>query len=131
MAVKEYIHVVFDESNQKMQVLPKNDVGEDDLLDNFTKLNLNKPNNYNISNDIDVKQEPHKDFPKQRRISRDLALDNVIRQIEKEVSTKHSLNNFGNTMSFVSQVKPKNTNDALKDEHWIFVMHEELKQYLQ
>jgi len=31
LTIKEYVHVVFDESNQQMQVMPKNDVNDDDL----------------------------------------------------------------------------------------------------
>jgi len=32
-------------------------------------------------------------------------------------------------MAFVSQVEPKTIGEALKDESWIVVMHEELNQF--
>jgi len=59
-------------------------------------------------------------------ILRDLSLDNIIGQIKLGVSTRHSLNNFYETMAFCSQTGPKNVCNALKDENWISVMHEEL-----
>jgi len=32
-------------------------------------------------------------------------------------------------MAFVSQVEPKNLNEALKDSNWILAMQEELNQF--
>ncbi|XP_068466648.1 uncharacterized protein [Phaseolus vulgaris] len=54
-------------------------------------------------------------LPKEWKTPRDLTLDNVIGNIEKRVSTRKSLNNFCEAMTFVSQVEPKNLNEALKD----------------
>jgi len=48
-----------------MKVLQKNDSGDDDLLDIFTKLHLSKPNNQNGSDETNVEQELHKDPPKE------------------------------------------------------------------
>ena len=56
-------------------------------------------------------------LPKEWKTPRDLTLDNVIGNIEKGVSTRKSLNNFCETMAFVSQVEPKNLNEALKDNN--------------
>ena len=66
---------------------------------------------------------------KEWKTPRDLTLDNVIGNIEKGVSTKKSLNNICETMAFVSQVEPKNLNEALKDSNWILPMQEELNQF--
>ena len=52
--------------------------------------------------------------------------DNIIVQIEKGVSTRHSINNICEHMTFVSQIEPKSICDALKDENWIVVMHDVL-----
>jgi len=68
-------------------------------------------------------------LPKEWKTPRDLTLDNVIGNIEKGVSTRKSLNNFCETMAFVSQVEPKNLNEALKDSNWILAMQEELNQF--
>ena len=50
----------------------------------------------------------------------------MIGDIEKGVSTRNSLNNFCETMDFVSQVEPKNLEEALRDNNWILATHEEL-----
>jgi len=68
-------------------------------------------------------------LPKEWRVPRNLSLDNVIGQVQKEVSTRSTLNQFCEHMAFVSQIKPKNVADALEDNSWIIVMHEELNQF--
>ncbi|KAL2340625.1 hypothetical protein Fmac_008565 [Flemingia macrophylla] len=68
-------------------------------------------------------------LPKEWRTSRGLSLDNVIGDIEKEVSTRHSLNNFCKIMAFVSQIEPKTNEDAIQDEFWQLAMQEELNQF--
>jgi len=101
MTIEEFVHMVFDESNHGLQVLLKNDVGKEELLDIFTKFNLNKLSNQVYSGKSATGQESHKDFPKEWRIPKDLSFDNVIGQIEKRISTMHYLNNFSNTMTFI------------------------------
>ena len=59
---------------------------------------------------------------------RNLSLDNVIRQVQKGVSTRRSLNHFCEHMAFVSQVEPKIVTEALEDNNWINAIHEELNQ---
>ena len=64
------------------------------------------------------------------RVSRNMSLDNVIGQVHKGVSTRSTLNQFCEHMAFVSQTKPKTiADDALEDNNWIIVMHEELNQF--
>ena len=57
---------------------------------------------------------------------KNLSLDNVIAQVQKEVSARRSLNHFCKHVTFVSQVEPKTVADALEDSNWINAMHEEL-----
>jgi len=61
-------------------------------------------------------------FPKEWKTPKDLTLENVIGNIEKGISTRKYLNNFCETMAFVSQVEPKNLNEALQDNNWILAM---------
>ena len=63
------------------------------------------------------------------RIPRDLSVENIIGQIKEGVSTRSSISNFCRHIAFVSQVEPKSIEEALKDEKWVEVMHEELNQF--
>ena len=42
---------------------------------------------------------------------------------------KNSLRNIYNHLAFVSQIEPKNIQEALINDYWIMVMHEELNQF--
>jgi len=53
----------------------------------------------------------------------------VIGQVQKEVSTRRSLNHFYEHMAFVSQMEPKTVVDALEHNNWISAIHEELNQF--
>jgi len=68
-------------------------------------------------------------LPQEWRIPRDLSMENIIVQIQKGVSTRRTISNYCKHMAFVSQVEPKSISEALKDESWIVVMHEELNQF--
>ncbi|XP_068498531.1 uncharacterized protein [Phaseolus vulgaris] len=91
------------------------------LCDKGYKVNF-KSNGCTISSDSSGKDNRLcdacvKGLPKEWKTPRDLTLDNVIGNIEKGVSTRKSLNNFCEAMTFVSQVEPKNLNEALKDSN--------------
>ena len=67
-----------------------------------------------------------KEFPREWRTQKDLPLDNIVGEISKGVSTNSRLRILCNNMAFVSQVEPRNIDEALFDEHWSMTMHEEL-----
>ena len=48
------------------------------------------------------------DLPREWRTSRYHPLDNIIRDISKRVTTRHSLKDICNNMAFVSLIEPKN-----------------------
>ena len=56
-------------------------------------------------------------------------MENIIGQIKEGVSTRSSISNFCRHTAFVSQVEPMSIEEALKDEKWVEVMHEELNQF--
>jgi len=56
-------------------------------------------------------------------------MDNIIGQIDKGISTQNSISNFCKHVAFVSRIEPKTICDALKDENWVAVMHDELNQF--
>ena len=56
-------------------------------------------------------------------------MENIIDQIQKGVSTRSTISNYYEHMTFVSQVEPKSNEEALKDDKWVVAMHEELHQF--
>ena len=69
-----------------------------------------------------------KELPIEWRTQKDLSLDNIIGEISKGVSIRSRVKILCNNMAFVSQVEPRNINEALCDEHWLMEMYEELNQ---
>ena len=53
----------------------------------------------------------------------------IIGNPSSGVRTRSSLRNICNNLAFISQIEPKNINDALVDENWMIVMQEELNQF--
>ena len=124
--VEESMHVVFDESDC---IVPKSVLDQPGIDDLRTILQKNQSIDLDATNSSIVKESVvNARLPKEWKTPRDLTLDNVISKIEKGVSKRNSLNNFCKTMAFVSQVKPKNLEEALQDSNWI-AMQEELNQF--
>jgi len=69
------------------------------------------------------------DLPREWRVSRYHPFNNIIGDISKGVTTRHSLKDICNNMAFVSMIEPKNLKEAIIDEHWIIAMQEELNQF--
>jgi len=120
LTVEESMHVVFDESDNYMPKPVSDDLECDDLRSVLHKNEL-------IHIDVDdsrVVKEPtvSADLPKEWKTPRDFTLDNVIGNIEKGVSTRNSLNNLYETMTFVSQEEPKNLDETLRENNWILAV---------
>ena len=69
------------------------------------------------------------DLPREWRTSRYHPLDNIIGDISKGVTTRHSLKDACNNMTFVSLIEPENINEDIIDEHWIFFYGRRINQF--
>nr|KYP35691.1 Retrovirus-related Pol polyprotein from transposon TNT 1-94 [Cajanus cajan]KYP38474.1 Retrovirus-related Pol polyprotein from transposon TNT 1-94 [Cajanus cajan] len=120
LSVEESIHVTFDETNILEKGKSLND--EDEIGDSITQ----------EEEKLELQQKtPSEDtsLPKEWRKPKDLSLDNILGDINKGVSTRHSFNLLSDDMAFVSQIEPLCVEHALKDEFWIMAMHDELNQF--
>jgi len=129
MTVEESVHVVFDEVDHRNIQIPKTNAEEDEQSISLEKLEI-----YAEKQPVDLQKQPigilqQSELPKEWRIPRDLLVENIIGQIKEGVSTCSSISNFCRHTTFVSQIEPKSTDEALKDEKWVEAMHEELNQF--
>ena len=67
------------------------------------------------------------DLEKCWKSPRGLSIDNIIGDISKGVITRN-MNNFCMNVAFISQIEPKNVQEALQDDQWCIAMQEELNQ---
>lgn len=74
--------------------------------------------------------ETHEDnLPDEWKTVKDRPIENILGDISKGVITRSKISNFCHHYAFVSQIEPKNSKDALFDEHWFLAMQEELNQF--
>jgi hypothetical protein len=64
-----------------------------------------------------------------QNIQRDHPVDNILDDIEKEVTTRSRVANFYEYYSFVSSFEPFKVEDALRDRDWMVAMQEELNNF--
>ena len=70
--------------------------------------------------------ELSQDLPKDWKFAINHPLDQIIGNPSSGVRTRSSLRNICNNLAFISQIEPKNINNALVDENWMIAMQEEL-----
>ena len=73
-----------------------------------------------------VQGESSQDLPKDWKLVINQPQDQIIGNPSSGVWTKSSLRNICINLAFISQIEPKNINDALVDENWTIAMQEEL-----
>jgi len=56
-------------------------------------------------------------------------LDQILSDLNLGVQTRSRLKNFCAFYAFLSNIEPKNVNDALADSDWVIAMQEELHQF--
>ena len=129
MNIEESIHVTFDESNA---ILSRKNM-LDDIADSLEHMNIHeqdsKGNDKGNNEDPPEEVKSNDELPREWKASRDHPLDNIIGDISKGVTTRHSLKDLCNNMAFVSMIEPKNIKEAIVDDNWIISMQEELNQF--
>uniref|UniRef100_A0A2N9J511 CCHC-type domain-containing protein n=1 Tax=Fagus sylvatica TaxID=28930 RepID=A0A2N9J511_FAGSY len=71
----------------------------------------------------------NEELPKSWNVVHSHPKELIIGEVERGVSTRSKLKNICNNMAFLSQIEPKNINEAIEDESWILAMQEELNQF--
>ena len=119
--IEESMHVVFDEivdlEENPLESNNTNAGDEEYLKEALDEMYLNE-------NPLD---EPE-DLAKSWKSPRGLSLKNVIGDISKGAVIRN-MSNFCMTVASVSQIEPKNVEEALQDDQWCIAMQEELNQF--
>ena len=68
------------------------------------------------------------ELPKDWQFKKDHPQELIIGDTTKGITTRSKLKTFVN-LAFISQIEPKNIDDALCDEFWVLAMQEELNQF--
>ena len=76
-----------------------------------------------------VQGESSQDLPKEWKFVINHPHDQIIGNPSSGVRTRFSLRNICINLAFISQIEPKNINDALDDENWMIAMQQELNQF--
>ena len=62
-------------------------------------------------------------------VQRDYPVDNILRSIQRGVTTHSRLASFCEHYSFVSSLEPLKVDEALGDPDWVMAMQEELNNF--
>ena len=74
-------------------------------------------------------QQVHGDLPRAWNFLKDHPKDYIIGETSKGVSTRNQLNLLDSNLAFLSQIEPKNVDEALFEDSWILAMQEKLNQF--
>ena len=125
--VEESVHVVFVETNPPT----KSDVDEEIVISkNSEKESKDSSTDCQPSYDIEQSDEhPQSPQPRAWKYIRNHPIDQVIGEMNEGVRTRKRFNEEAQFSAFISQIEPKNVEEALTDNDWIIAMEEELNQF--
>jgi hypothetical protein len=134
LTIEESMHVVFDEVDSLKPKIIDDDDDDINVIEN--KANdikmrdqasqvSNKEENMKNASHLELEQQ----FPKSWRIVKDHPIDIILGDPSQGINTRSSLRNMCNNMAFVSEIEPKNIEEAETDEFWLMAMEEELNQF--
>jgi hypothetical protein len=136
MVVDESMHVVFDETNPFH--IKKNNCDDEPIsLENKASSSNQVDLSEKVKDQVDEPKDEEKalpptnneELPKSWNVVHSHPKELIIGEIEHGVSTRSKLKDICNNMAFLSQIEPKNINEAIEDESWILAMQEELNQF--
>ncbi|GJS97284.1 retrovirus-related pol polyprotein from transposon TNT 1-94 [Tanacetum coccineum] len=121
-AILESLNVTFDETPppSKTSLLVDDDLDKEETI----KVTENK----NSENDIEDETLKINEIVNIKE-SRNHPLENVTGNLNQR-TLRSQAQNQSNFFCFISTIEPKNVNQALTDESWIFTMQEELNQFI-
>ena len=131
LIVENSIHIVFDETN----AAPRKVDCDDDVDIEDSKVEESNGKEIKESKDelplknLQRKKYQHEDLPKTWKVVRDHPLDQVIGDLIKGVRTRGALRKTCEYATYISQMEPKNFNEAELEESWVNAMQEELNQF--
>jgi len=125
MIVEESMHVVFDETNPKLQDQVSKNADEDDMLQEKQSVTENRSTKKEKQ---PTEIAADNNLPKDQIKPKGLSKDNINCDIRQRVSTRCRLV-FCEHVAFVYQIEPKNVNDVLNDNNWIVAIQDELNQF--
>ena len=106
------------------------------VLNGYLKINTQEENSKSLEFEGPSKEEIEEtpqptskdDLPKDWQFKKAHPQELIIGDTTKGVTTRSKLKFFVN-LAFISQIEPKNVDDALCDEFWVLAMQEELNQF--
>ncbi|GJV66470.1 retrovirus-related pol polyprotein from transposon TNT 1-94 [Tanacetum coccineum] len=120
--VEESLNVTFDETPSPSNTSPL----VDDDLDEEEAIKVTKKKN--LENDIEDETLEIDEIVNIKE-SRNHPIEKVIGNLNQR-TLKSQAQNQSNFFCFISNIKPKNVNEALTDDSWIVAMQEELNQFI-
>ncbi|GJY30692.1 hypothetical protein Tco_0414187 [Tanacetum coccineum] len=120
--VEESLNVTFDETPLPFKTLPlvDDDLDEEESIKVTEKKNLEndiKDETLEIDEIVNIKE------------SRNHPLENVIGNLNQK-TLRSQAQNQSNFFCFISTIEPKNVNEAITNDSWIFAIQEELNQFI-
>jgi hypothetical protein len=109
-------------SNVQVDTNQASTSGSHDYVQDQVASTSSQPNDQaSASNQVPILQPTH--------ITRHHPLNTIIGDISRGVQTRSRLASFCEHFSFVSSIKPKKIDEALKDVDWVNAMYEELNNF--
>ena len=137
IVVEESIHVVFDESNDSLHRTESvdDDIGldfsmgrlqiEDRVHQQEEEINSKKEEESPLASSppLQLEQgESSQGLLREWKFVTNHPQGQIIGNPSIRVRTRSSLTNICNNVAFISQIEPKNLNDAIVDENWVIAM---------